>query len=86
MKDDPLNEQDRLFADLKEIQASMKIEGFELSDAELAEVAKRCRENSFVQRLPELAKKAKREGRDLADVVNDALKLNLDFESEDEDA
>ena len=76
---------DVLWADLKEIQASMAIEGYAISEKELIDIERRCKNNSTVRLLPELKQKAEREGRALADILNERLGLNIVFHGDDVD-
>ena len=72
-----------LWADLKEIQSSMAIEGFDLTDKQLEEIGQSCLKSDIPQKLNELKAQADKEGRDYADVVNEGLGLGLDLSGEE---
>lgn len=67
-----------LWADMKEIQASMAIEGFELSEEQLERAALRYLKSAIPKQLEALRDKADREGRPYAEVVAQAFGFKLD--------
>ena len=65
-----------LWADLKEAQASMAIEGFDLSDEQLQEVAGDYLKSNIPKKLAELKTKSDREGLDFDELVREAFGFN----------
>lgn len=63
-----------LLADLAEIRASMAIEGYDLSDRQMAYVFKRSKESEVPQRIAELRARADNEGLDFTALVDEYIK------------
>ena len=68
-----------LWARLEEVRNSMSIEGFDLSDAQLEEIAEDYLKDGGDDRFEELKKRAEREGRDYNKVVRESFCLK-DFQ------
>lgn len=85
MTENKTEAEETLWANLKEIQASMAIEGYVISESELVDIERRCKQNATVNLLPELKKKAEEEGRALADILNEHLGLNLVLHEDDDE-
>ena len=62
-----------IWAGLKETQASMAIEGFELSEEQLEEVFLETKDSPMRRALHELKKQADATGRDYCQLVNEYL-------------
>ncbi len=63
----------------EEIRASMKIEGYDVSDETLSRAIESYQNNPYSPRFDELKAKAEREGREYAEVVNEELGLGIRF-------
>lgn len=68
-----LTERERLWKDLKEIQASMQLEGGYLSDLQLLEILEEHLATNRHGKLKALIQKAKDEGRPEFDVIKEAM-------------
>ena len=71
-----------LWLRLEEMRSSMAIEGFELSDAQLIQIGRSYLRDPLPEKIKALKEKAKRDGRPLAEVVNEELGLGLEFPEE----
>ena len=67
-----------LWADFKEIQASMAIEGFQLTDKQLDRSAFRYLKSGIREKLYALKEQADRERRPYAEVIAEAFGFRLD--------
>lgn len=77
MKNDTLT--GNLWLRLEEMRCSMAIEGFELDNEQLVRIGKAYLRDPLPSMINELARKARLISRPLAEVVNDKLRLGLDF-------
>ena len=65
-----------LWADLKEAQASMAIEGFDVSDKQLQEVAGDYLKSNIPEKLAELKARSESESLDFDELVREAFGFN----------
>ena len=70
----------KLWAQMKEIQASMAIEGWDMSEEELEQLACRCAESKFPELMEKLKIKAEAEGRDFDEVMDEHFGWTWDEE------